>query len=160
MTDKHFPNFVVLVRTFYKAGVSGEITSPNYPGSYGVMKDYYWRIATYRGRRIRLTMEVLDIESDSSCTRDFLKVYDGVSTNSALLKTYCGSTELSSVVSSRQYLYLHFRADASGSGRGFKLTWEAITEVATTTPRATTTTTAEPEGADFVNSFFWSYCLF
>lgn len=110
------------------------------------MKDYYWRIATYRGRVIEITIDSLDIESDPNCAKDFLKVYDGVSTNARLLKTFCGDdpSGAATIRSSRYYAYLHFKADETNDGKGFRVTWKALKPV-TSTP--STTTTAKSQGS-------------
>ena len=92
------------------------------------MKDYYWRVATYSGRVIELTVDFLDIESGGGCAKDFLKVFDGLNARATLLKTYCGETprDVATITSSRNYVYLHFRADGDKDGTRFKVTWKAI----------------------------------
>ena len=99
------------------------------------MKDYYWRVATYSGRVIELTVDFLDIESGGGCAKDFLKVFDGLNARATLLKTYCGENprDAATITSSRNYVYLHFRADGDKDGRGFKVTWKAITPLMTAT---------------------------
>ena len=98
------------------------------------MKDYYWRVATYRGRVIELTVDFLDIEFAGDCAKDFLKVFDGLNARATLLKTYCGETPMdtATITSSRNYVYLHFRADGNNDGKGFKVIWKAETVVKTT----------------------------
>lgn len=92
------------------------------------MKDFYWRIATYPGRFIELTVNFLDIESGSNCDKDFLKVFDGDTTDAPILKTYCSDTShgAATIISSRNNLYLYFKADGKNDGKGFKITWKAI----------------------------------
>ena len=137
-----------LVKRFYKPGVQGVITSPNYPSNYGYLKDYYWRLATYRGRVIEITIDFLDIESDPNCAKDFLKVYDGVNANARLLETWCGRNPsgAATVRSSRQYAYLHFKADESNDGTGFRVTWKALNP-----------TIAKPEGINSLHH--WCFRL-
>ena len=139
------------MRQFYKAGVRGTITSPNYPENYGFVKDYYWRLATYGGRVIELTLDFLDIESAGNCTKDFLKVFDGLNARANLLKTYCGETPMdaAAITSSRNYMYLHFQADGNNDGKGFKVIWKAKTVVETTpggVGKTTTTVSVTSEG--------------
>ena len=150
------PPHLLSVKRFYTPGVQGVITSPNYPRNYGYMKDYYWRLATYRGRVIEITIDFLDIESDPNCAKDFLKVYDGVSINAPLLKTFCGGNPsgAATVRSSRYYAYLHFKADGTNDGKGFRVTWKALKPVTST---ASTTNTIKPEG---INNFHPHFILF
>ena len=138
---------LVSVKEIYKTGIRGTIESPNFPENYGFMKDYYWRVATYGGRVIELTVDFLDIESAGDCAKDFLKVFDGLNARATLLKTYCGDTSkvATTITSSRNYMYLHFRADGDNDGRGFKVIWKALTPVKATlgtTIKQKTVTTA------------------
>lgn len=102
------------------------------------MKNYYWRVTTYRGRVIELTVDFLDMESAGDCAKDFLKVFDGRSTNAALLNAYCGDSpkDEPTVVSSRNLVYLYFRADGERDGGGFKITWKAVIPVKATSGSA------------------------
>ncbi|NLH51366.1 MAG: T9SS type A sorting domain-containing protein [Bacteroidales bacterium] len=43
------------------------------------------------GHRVRLDFELFDLESSSDCEKDYLKIYDGPTTNSPLLGTWCGN---------------------------------------------------------------------
>ena len=108
------------------------------------MKDFYWRIATYPGRIIELSVDVLDIESSNNCGKDFLKAFDGDTPNAPVLGTFCGDTTHTTVVtSSRNYLYLHFKADDDKDGKGFRIKWKAVPSsriVATTTTLSPPTT--------------------
>ena len=126
----------ISVKTFYKAGYSGMITSPNYPQNYDVLQDYYWRIATYPRRVIALKFDDFELEGDGDCAKDFVKVYDGLSTRSRLLVTLCGSKKGAMVSSTNRYIFVHFRSDESNTRKGFKLTWKGIitTTVTTTSP--------------------------
>ena len=107
------------------------------------MKDYYWRVATYGGRAIELTVDFLNIESAGDCAKDFLKVFDGLNARATLLKTYCGDFQKdeATVTSSRNYVYLHFRADDERDGGGFKITWKAVIPVKTISGSAARETT-------------------
>ena len=56
---------------------SGSLTSPNYPENYPDnlnMKEY--KITVAAGKKIELTIDDLDIETESSCGYDSLKVYN------------------------------------------------------------------------------------
>lgn len=59
------------------------------------------------------------------CNADFLQIHDGRTSADQLLGRFCGS-ELplgGKIMSSREYLYLYFRSDASHAGDGFSLSW-------------------------------------
>ena len=142
-TYNFFFFFFASVKQFYKTGIRGTITSPNYPENYGFMKDYYWRLATYGERIIELTLDFLDIELADDCAKDFLKVFDGPNPRASLLKTYCGVTpnEEATVKSTLNYMYLHFRADNNKDRRGFKIRWKAMVPIKTPPGVATRKTT-------------------
>ena len=53
-----------------------------------------------------------------------MKVYDGTSDRDTLLKTICGSARPEAMLSSRNYLHLHFRSDEDVTRKGFKLRWK------------------------------------
>lgn len=132
------------VKTFYKAGFTGMITSPNYPQNYDVLQDYYWRIATYSGRIVRLKFDDFELEGGGDCTKDFVKVYDGLSTRSRLLETLCGSKKGAIVSSTKRYIFVHFRSDESVTKRGFNFTWKGIR-----TATVTTSSPSQSEGTFF-----------
>lgn len=41
--------------------------------------------------KVQLSFTSFDIESSTNCTYDYMKIYDGTSTSSSLIGTYCGS---------------------------------------------------------------------
>ena len=133
------------VKTFYKAGYSGIITSPKYPQNYDLLQDYYWRIATYGGRVIELKFDDFELEGGGDCAKDFVKVYDGLSTRSRLIETLCGSKKGAVVSSTNRYIFVHFRSDESNTRRGFRFTWKGI--------RTTTATTTSPNQSE--GNFFY-----
>lgn len=134
-----------LEREFYESGSQGNIMSPNYPSSYGLNLNYYWRITVASGYRIQLRFEDFELEDDQFCRKDFIKVYDGSGPRDDLLETYCGRTRPESIKSSGRYLYIHFRSDSDTTRKGFRIYWFAFRDVTTTTT-TTTTTPATPEG--------------
>ncbi len=46
----------------------------------------------YPGDKLEFEFISFNIESQTTCTKDFLKIYDGESTNSPLIGIYCGTT--------------------------------------------------------------------
>ena len=116
--------FVFLERRFTERGTEGVINSPGYPGNYGVKKNYYWTIAVPSGRKIQVAFDDFDVENTEHCGKDFLKVYDGTSDSYTLLKTICGRTLPEATLSTRNFLYLHFRSDEDVARQGFELRWK------------------------------------
>jgi len=51
------------------------------------------------GAYIKVKFHVFDVESSTSCNKDYLKVYDGTSTADPLLGTFCGNTLPDSMIS-------------------------------------------------------------
>jgi PKD repeat protein len=51
------------------------------------------------GKRIRIIFHSFAVDSSQDCTRDYLKIYNGSSTTSPLIGTWCGSVGPDSVVS-------------------------------------------------------------
>ena len=51
------------------------------------------------GKKIRIAFESFALEASQDCTRDYLKIYDGSSTTSPIIGTWCGSEGPDSVVS-------------------------------------------------------------
>merc|ERR1719187_2328330 len=69
---------------------------------------------------------------------DYLYVRDGESRTSPSLGKFHGSKALSPVETSGNAAYLNFRSDDSTTKAGFKLTWELIDKLPSTTEPPTT----------------------
>ncbi|CAG0921876.1 unnamed protein product [Notodromas monacha] len=65
--------------------LTGEFSSPNYPGDYPNNAICTWEIEVPEGYRIRLTFPEFRLETSSECHKDFVEIYDG---NDFLL--FCG----------------------------------------------------------------------
>ena len=109
------------------------------------MKNYYWTIIAPEGKAIELIINELRIEGERNCLKDFLKIYDGESTSSPVLRIYCGIMNPYPFKSSGPKMYLHFRSDDEIDERGFRIAWKAV-DVITTTASTTTQGDSEPEG--------------
>ena len=138
-------SFYPIVRQYRLSGTEGTIESPNYPSNYGFMKNYYWTIIAPEGKAIELITNELRIEGERNCLKDFLKIYDGESTSSPVLRIYCGIMNPYPFKSSGPEMYLHFRSDDEIDERGFRIAWKAV-DVITTTASTTTQGDSEPEG--------------
>ena len=60
-----------------------------------------------------------ETESSSSCSHDFLVIYDGDSITDSEIGTYCGTNSPGCVTSSTENLLITFETDGSVTRRGF-----------------------------------------
>ena len=76
---------------------------------------------------VKVTFQELDIEWESDCDYDSVKLYDGSDSSSPLLGTYCArpSTEITSTGSS---LYIVFESDYSVNDGRFSLSWTFVSK--------------------------------
>lgn len=95
---------------------AGTISSPSYPDSYPLNAECVWEINTSPGNRISLTFSDFDIESSPSCDRDYLEIRED-SAVGQLIGAYCGNAI--DPIASNARLWLKFRSDNSGTGKGF-----------------------------------------
>ena len=76
---------------------------------------------------VKVTFQELDIEWESDCDYDSVKLYDGSDSSSPLLGTYCARppTKITSTGSS---LYIVFESDHSVNDGRFSLSWTFVSE--------------------------------
>ncbi|XP_029134023.2 cubilin [Labrus bergylta] len=98
---------------------SGGFSSPNYPLPYHPNTECYWNIRISQGSNILLTFSNFHLESSTSCSFDYLAVYDGNSTSAPELARLCGSQAPVPINSSSNQLYVKLRTDSSVSTGGF-----------------------------------------
>ena len=72
-------------------------------------------------QRMRLHFSKFDLESESSCTYDRVKIYDGSSASAQLKGSYCGSNTPGDVVSSGSTMFVSFTSDYSITQSGFEI---------------------------------------
>ncbi|XP_066288209.1 CUB domain-containing protein 2-like isoform X1 [Branchiostoma lanceolatum] len=106
-------------------GLSGNISSPNYPNMYPGNINCAWRIMVDEGQRIVIVFKALDIEDHGQCSYDYLRIRDGAGTTAASLAKVCGHTLPPSVTSSGNNVLIIFRSDYSVGGEGFDIEWSA-----------------------------------
>ncbi|KAL2085662.1 hypothetical protein ACEWY4_018982 [Coilia grayii] len=102
---------------------TGGLTSPNYPLPYHPNVECYWLIKSSEGSRPTLTFGDFHLETSSSCTYDYLEVYDGNSTNALKLAHLCGSQLPAPIAASKEQLFVKLRTDSSVSAGGFIATY-------------------------------------
>ena len=94
------------------------IISPNFPRNYSNDMDCELSIIFESTQRVGVKFDLFDI--DEGC-KDWLKIFDGNSTNGPLLGSkYCGASKLGSVESSGNAMHLNFHSDSTVSKSGFK----------------------------------------
>lgn len=105
-------------------------------GSTGSYKDYENYTLTFTpkttGTKVKVVFDQFDVESNSSCSYDYLNIYDGPSTTNTLIGKYCGTTIPSSYTSTSATgeLTFHFKSDEGVVKPGWKA---KITTVGTVT---------------------------
>ncbi|XP_070545531.1 suppressor of tumorigenicity 14 protein-like [Ptychodera flava] len=110
----------------YQTSNSGSISSMNYNGAN--LYDNYayceWLIEVTEGQVIQFDFTNIDIESSgSSCPYDYVRLYDGSTTASTLLGTFCGTVTPEAITSSSNSLLVIFESDSSIQGAGFQATY-------------------------------------
>ncbi|XP_070842448.1 cubilin [Chaetodon trifascialis] len=98
---------------------SGTFSSPNYPLSYHPNAECYWNIRTSQGNQLLLSFSDFHLESSSTCSYDYLAVYDGNSSTAPELAKLCGGQLPNTISSSSNQLYIKLRTDSSISTGGF-----------------------------------------
>ncbi|XP_034025114.1 cubilin [Thalassophryne amazonica] len=98
---------------------SGEIHSPLYPSNYPHNVDCSWVIRVDPSHRVFFNFSDLEIEYSSSCSWDYVAIYDGPTMSSPLLSRVCGSSLPPAITSTQNTIYVRFRSDSSRNHRGF-----------------------------------------
>jgi PKD repeat protein len=74
------------------------------------------------GAKVIVEFESFDVEYQSSCTYDWLKIYDGESTSAALIGTYCGTNSPGTIEATNDAgaITFDFHSDYSQTKAGWK----------------------------------------
>ncbi|XP_076146859.1 cubilin [Alosa pseudoharengus] len=112
----------------YLSSAQGMFGSPdiNMDGMYEYNLNCVWTIAAATNKVLNLTFSTFELESDSTCRYDYVKVYDGDSVSYPLVGTFCGNIIPASFASSGNFLTIHFVSDGSVNRRGFNATYTAV----------------------------------
>uniref|UniRef100_A0A1I7TI89 C-type LECtin n=1 Tax=Caenorhabditis tropicalis TaxID=1561998 RepID=A0A1I7TI89_9PELO len=97
----------------------GVLSSPNFPSSYN--KQCQYTLATYGSNRIRFTFSYMSVYN-------YIKLYDGDSTDSPLIYSYSGSTGtyVHTYTSTGNTMFIDFYNSASSTYNGFNSTFYSI----------------------------------
>ncbi|XP_049473083.1 CUB domain-containing protein 2 [Panthera uncia] len=99
-------------------GLSGVLTSPEYPDSYPNNVECRWVIRAAGPATVKLVFADFQMEGNEECTYDYVVVLGGP--GPAHGHHYCGSTRPPTLVSLGHELQVVFKSDFNIGGRGFK----------------------------------------
>ncbi|XP_038837825.1 ovochymase-2-like [Salvelinus namaycush] len=112
-------------------GDRGDLLTPGFPAqNYENGALYQWRISVPEGEKIRLTFSSFDLVPEAC--RDYVDVYDGHKTGSAMLGRFCGSKNPGRVDSSGNTMVVRFKTDATLTSKGFSATFTKTGLIPTT----------------------------
>ncbi|XP_067683134.1 mannan-binding lectin serine protease 1-like [Haliotis asinina] len=103
----------------------GIIRSVNYPQRYPNNTICLYEIKAPPNKRVKLDFDDFSLEKEP-CEFDYLTVYDGQSSASEVLGSYCGEHAPSYIVSSTNVLLLYFHSDDYVNERGFSLNYTFV----------------------------------
>lgn len=83
-----------------------------------------WLIRTAEDYVLNITFTKFQVEDATECRFDFLQIHDGSTSAAHNLGRFCGSKlPPTTILSSRNTLYMFFRSDSSSAHGGFELNW-------------------------------------
>ena len=111
------------------------ITSPNYPLNYDNNLDCAWlievdnSIPSFQVFVVKVTFNDFWLGYGSGpCVKDVLMFYDGMSSGSTLVGSFCGTTPPEVIYSTGKYLYVKFYTDSVITYKGFSFSFSAVRE--------------------------------
>ncbi|KAM9299701.1 embryonic protein UVS.2-like [Gastrophryne carolinensis] len=108
------------------SGLSGQLASSNYPSLYSNNINCLWMIrSTYS--KLYLKFDDFDVQWTSSCSKDYIRIYDGPNKSFPLLMDRrCGSTLPPALISSSKHLLVEFITDRYKVRTGFHASYESV----------------------------------
>ncbi|XP_078384784.1 uncharacterized protein LOC144667259 [Oculina patagonica] len=100
--------------------VNNTLTSPGYPDNYPSDMDCNYSVPIPQGMAIKITFHEFDVEYDSSCNFDYLKI---TNENGEPFGVFCGKQYGMDVIVIGNYALLTFHSDSNVQGRGFVLSF-------------------------------------
>ncbi|XP_025105696.1 tolloid-like protein 2 [Pomacea canaliculata] len=99
-------------------------TSVNYPN----YANSSWLIRADDGYVVQLSVLNVDIEQCTNCICDKLQIFDAPAySEGRRIRQYCGSLRSDVVYTTQKYAFLTFTSDSSRTGKGFTITYRAVT---------------------------------
>ncbi|XP_053392701.1 ovochymase-1-like isoform X2 [Mercenaria mercenaria] len=114
------------------ASTDGNILSPNF-GSSNYPSDLIctWMLQAPAGEIIRLQFNTFRLENTRRCSRDYLRIFDGIDAFATVLGNLCGNFIPSDVVSTGNQMLLMLRTDSTNEYEGFNITYMPENETVT-----------------------------
>lgn len=109
-------------------GLSGLITSPDYPDNYPNNAECHWVIQATSNSVIKLIFVDFQMENNEQCNFDYVAIFDGPTMGDPLISHSCGIRKPPDVASSTHELLVVFKSDFNIAGRGFKAYFFSGTE--------------------------------
>lgn len=78
------------------------------------------------GFRVQLNFSEIDVESNSACSYDYIKIYNGPDETAPELGHYCGRHMIGAATSSSNEVFIVFKSDLSNTARGFSMFYNSI----------------------------------
>ncbi|XP_037612385.1 cubilin [Sebastes umbrosus] len=101
----------------------GVVESLNYPGDYPHNTECSWTILASSGNTVNYTFTAFQVEATSTCSFDYMKLFNGPNTQAPLIGTFCGYTPPPAGTTTGSALTVVFRTDHSISMSGFQMMW-------------------------------------
>ena len=110
--------------------------SKKYPENF----EWEWYLIVPKGRQVELTFEIFELEESTDCENDYLEVREAISLypslplvrfdgsyGSILSKPVCGTNKPSTIKSSGNMVWVHFKSNSNTTTtyRGFKASFKA-----------------------------------
>ncbi|XP_046466404.1 cubilin [Neodiprion pinetum] len=97
-----------------------QIKTPNFPNIPHPYTECSWTIMAPSGQSITIHFESFDLTSDLNCAKEYLEVRDGGTDSSSLMGLFCSDEIPSSMITTGNFMYLHFYTDVDNPKQGFK----------------------------------------
>ncbi|XP_077301904.1 cubilin-like [Arctopsyche grandis] len=131
----------------------GSIISPNYPQSYGMNMECYWKISTSAGSRIKLVFA--DLQLGSNCSYDYVEIFESPNKEEKSLGKFCNMKMYPVVITSTlNHVFVKFHSGLFIEGTGFSLKYYTVCNVTLTGYNGVI------ESPNFPNSYLDAYDCF
>ena len=121
----NFCSFFLSAQRDYSTELQGSFTSPRYPNNYpnNALSNYHFGFN--QNGSIEIDFLVFGLEQTSTCSYDYVKIYNVFPKSRILAATYCGNGPRKFTSSTNEVL-VQFQSDRSFYGKGFFATYKFI----------------------------------